>query len=269
MPNENEQFWNGIISEYLKKNPDTTSGKYTPPVNGFTPDAANGRQILNILFVVDVSGSMKGTRIASVNYALENLIKEMRDRQDMNSTIKIGILEFADYATWRTATPIPLEDYYWTSIEAQPWFTNYGVAFLELEKKLHKNAFMNPDMGEYFAPLILFISDGEPVDVEEYPKALEKLQANKWFQKSGRYAIAVGEEAKSPEVIETLAQFTGDQANVRYVDDGAELCDLIQFITVRASEVQTSMVVSDGAGTNSIFKDRDDTLFSSLYKKKE
>jgi hypothetical protein len=191
----------------------------------------------------------------------------MKKRDDLNSAIKVAILEFADMASWRTDRPIPLEDYMFIPITVQQSYTCYSSAFDELEKKLHKNGFMNPDMGDYFSPIILFISDGEPVDVDDYPKSLEKLQGNAWFRKSAKYAIAVGEEAKNFEIGRILAEFAGVKENVRYADEGMALCNLIEFITVRASEVQTSLASSTlggGSVSNSIFSDIDTSLFSTF-----
>ena len=264
MPTENNSIWDNLETSFFNDfgGADT---KDTPVAGNYTPQSVLNRQILNILFLIDVSGSMQGTRIAQVNYALENIFKELRSRDDMNSAIKVGIMEFSDIAKWTTPRPIPLEDYVFTQIQAQPYYTCYEKAFLELEKVLHRAEFMNPDLGEYFAPLILFITDGEPVDVEEYPAALNKLKRNKWFLKSSKYAIAVGEEAKNAETGRLLSQFTGVIENVRYADEGAALCNLIEFIAVRASEVQTSMVVDSGSTPTSIFTDRDSSLFSSIF----
>lgn len=262
---ENNNVWTNLESSFFN-DLGGNSTKDTPPVGDYVPQSTPNRQILNLLFVIDVSGSMRGARIAQVNYALENIFKELRTREDLNSSIKIGIMEFADNARWLTPRPIPLEDYVFTQIQAQPWYTCYSKAFVELEKKLHSTAFMNPDLGEYFAPLILFITDGEPVDVQEYPKALTILQSNKWFKKSAKYAIAVGDEAKNTETGRLLAQFTGVIENVRYADEGAALCNLIEFIAVRASEVQTS--VTDQGGSHPIFSTPDSSLFSSMFDSK-
>lgn len=266
MPKENNSIWKNLEDSYFK---DFGSPQDTPPVDDYSPKSSLNRQILNILFVIDVSGSMRGTRIAQVNYALENIFKELITREDMDAAIKIGIMEFSDNATWITPKPIPLEDYVFTQIQAQPWYTNYGKAFQALEQKLHSSAFMNPNLGEYFAPLILFITDGEPVDVKEYPAALQALKGNKWFKKSVKYAIAVGEEAKNAAIGKLLSQFTGVIENVRYADEGAALCKLIEFITVRASEVQTSILADGGDKSNSsIFADVDSSLFSSMFDSK-
>lgn len=265
MKKENNDIWTNLEESFFR-NQGGTSTKKTPSVNDYTPQSSRNRQILNILFMIDISGSMRGTRIAQVNYALENIFKELRTREDLNSSIKIGIMEFSDNARWVTPRPIPLDDYVFTQIQVEPWYTCYGKAFLELEKKLHSSAFMNPELGDYFAPLILFITDGEPVDVKEYPNDLAKLKNNKWFRKSAKYAIAVGEEAKNAETGRLLAQFTGVIENVRYADEGAALCNLIEFIAVRASEVQTSMISDGGSSpSGSIFTSRDSSLFNSMF----
>lgn len=267
MPKKNSGIWEGLESEFS-----SIFGEEdlfdTPPSYSYRPDIGSHRQILHILLMIDVSGSMAGTRIEQVNYALENIVKTMRNREDLYSAVKIGIMEFADKAVWVTPRPVPMEDYVFTPIQAQKWFTAYENAFFELEKKLHKAEFMNPDLGEYFAPLILFITDGEPTDEKEYPAALDKLKSNKWFQKSAKYAIAVGEEAKNEQIARLLMQFTGVRENVRYADEGERLCELIEFITVRASEVQTSMESGGPEPSKpktSIFNKPDSDLWSSIF----
>ena len=267
MAEEVSEFWQGLESEYFSVYGDENLTE-TQPFQGIISEESNNRMILNMIFIIDVSGSMRGIRIAQVNYALENIFKEMKGRDYLNSVIKVAIMEFADLASWKTVRPIPLDDYMFTPINVQQSYTCYSSAFDALENKLHKNEFMNPDLGEYYAPLILFISDGEPVDIDDYPKSLEKLKNNAWFKKSSKYAIAVGEEAKNAEIGNILFDFTGIKENVRYADEGVALCNLIEFIAVRASEVQTSLVSSTLGGgyrDDSIFSDVDGALFSNIF----
>ncbi len=263
------EYWSNLASEFFNEFGEE-SLQETVPVSQIKPMSSENRMILNIIFVIDVSGSMRGTRIAQVNYALENIFKELKNRDDLNSVVKVAIMEFCDVGIWKTPQPLLLEDFIFTPIDVKYAYTNYGNAFVELEKKLHKTEFFNPNLGEYFAPLILFISDGEPVDVNFYPSALEVLKNNPWFKRASKYAIAVGEEAKNMKVGSIMEQFTGIRENVRYADEGAALCDLIEFITIKASEVQTSMVSNtyNGAGgkqNNSVFDNVDNSLFSSLF----
>ena len=80
----------------------------------------------------------------------------------------------------------------------------------------------------------------------------------------------MGEDARTAEVVRLLSLFTQTEQNVRYADEGDALCSLIEFVAVRASEVQTSMVSSpaqesSGNHFSSIFADKDPSLFSSLF----
>ncbi len=226
------------------------------------------RQILNLLLVIDTSGSMRGNRIGQVNFALENVFKELRSQTNTNAQFKVGILEFNDGAQWVTPQPVPLDDFVFTRIEASPYLTQYGDAFKLLEEKLHRSEFMDPSKGEYFAPVIMFLTDGEPTDEMEYPVQLRKLQKNGWFRQSARYAIAVGEEARTAKVQQILTEFTENELNVRYADEGAALVQLIEFVAVRASMVQSTMVSTgpDRSESNSVFTQRDSSLFSSLVR---
>lgn len=264
-PVKDSDPWSELFGQ---KNSSPVSLDETPPAEQIRSTVADHRQILNIIFLIDVSGSMRGQRIAMVNNAMENIIKELRKRDELQSTIKISILEFSETARWVTTQPIPVQHFVFRQIEAQPWLTNYGPAFDALNAKLSRKAFMNPDMGEYFAPLILFVTDGEPTDVDSFPNALARLNRNGWFLSSSKYAIAVGEDARSQEVIKTLSLFAGIVTNVRYADEGEALCNLIEFITINASSILTSMVTSptDQKGyLSSVFTDNDPDLFSSMF----
>lgn len=271
MPTRNDDLWQNFNSEFfMDATPDETFSE-TIPSTEIRSTVADNRQILNILFIIDVSGSMRGQRIATVNTAMENIVQELRRRDDMNAIIKINIMEFCEQAQWVMNQPIPINDYDFTRLQVQPWITNYAPAFDLLNEKLSRKAFMNPDLGEYFAPLILFISDGEPTDPTEFPNALTRLSKNGWFKKSSKYAIAVGEEAKSQDVIRVLTMFAEDEKHVRYADEGEALCSLIEYVAIRASEVQTTMSStvnsSDKKQTDwsEIFDGKDQNLFSSMF----
>ena len=268
MPTENDSIWEGFESVFFR-DAGAESLSETEPSAGVRSTIADQRQILPILFLIDVSGSMRGQRIAQVNYALENIFKELRRRDDMQSVIKIGIMEFADEGRWVTPQPVLLDDFVFTQIEARQWGTLYSKAFDALNDKLRREGFMDPKLGEYFAPLILLVTDGEPMDENEYPAALARLQSNGWFRKSIKYAIAAGDEAKKPEVGRILSEFTGVRENVRFADEGEALCNLIEFIAIRASEVQTSLLSAGPQTTKaqeSIFADTDSSLFSSMFE---
>ena len=270
MANRMDELMRSFDSEFFQDMGNGEALVETVPASQVRSSVAENRQILHRILLIDVSGSMRGQRIAMVNNALENIIKELRRKDDLNAVIKLSVMEFSEDARWVTPQPIPIQDYVFRPLKAEPWLTNYAPAFLALDGKLSRKGFLDPNLGEYFAPLILFITDGEPSDVIDFPTALQKLDQNGWFRKSSKYAIAVGEDARTADVVRLLALFAQAEQNVRYADEGEALCSLIEFVAVRASEVQTSMVSSPapdqgGSGFSSIFSDRDPSLFSSLF----
>ena len=270
MANRMDELMRSFDSEFFQDMGNGEALVETVPASQVRSSVAENRQILHRILLIDVSGSMRGQRIAMVNNALENIIKELRRKDDLNAVIKLSVMEFSEDARWVTPQPIPIQDYVFRPLKAEPWLTNYAPAFLALDGKLSRKGFLDPNLGEYFAPLILFITDGEPSDVIDFPTALQKLDQNGWFRRSSKYAIAVGEDARTADVVRLLALFAQAEQNVRYVDEGEALCSLIEFVAVRASEVQTSMVSSPapdqgGSGFSSIFSDRDPSLFSSLF----
>lgn len=259
MPGDNSQYWVGKESVYESWEKADRGGRGKPTPSG------GKKRVLDILFIVDVSGSMEGPRIEQVNRAMGNIFGKLLQRDALRPIVRVGVMAFSDTARWLTARPAPLDKYAFTPLKAEPWYTCYSKAFLALEEKLHTAAFMAPEDGEHIPPLILFISDGEPVDVGEYPAALEALKQNRWFRKSAKYAVAVGPESRDPEVIRTLARFAGPVENVRYADGGGgSLSRLVEHIALRASEVQASGGVS---GEGSIFMKRDESLFDSMFDK--
>ena len=60
------------------------------------------RQELNLIFVIDNSGSMEGEKLGAVNNAIRDIMSIMPDIQEDTSDalIKISALTFSDDAKW-------------------------------------------------------------------------------------------------------------------------------------------------------------------------
>ena len=81
------------------------------------------RRTMTLFFLVDKSGSMQGSKIASVNDAIRNIIPVLRDISDSNpdAEIKIATLEFASDCQWMYGEPQSLGDFRWLDIRADGW----------------------------------------------------------------------------------------------------------------------------------------------------
>ena len=124
------------------------------------------RKVMTLFYIVDTSGSMCGSRIGTVNAAMEeciSLLKEVAQAND-DVEIKVAILAFSSGCYWITppSGPVGLEDIIWNDLQAGG-MTEFGGALYELDKKLSGNEYLKSQTGAY-APIILFLSDGGPTD---------------------------------------------------------------------------------------------------------
>ncbi len=203
------------------------------------------RRTMVLFFVVDCSGSMSGSKIGTVNTAIEEVIPELKDISESNADaqIKIATLQFSTGARWNESSPVPAEVFRWNYLDANG-LTDLGEACQQLNEKLSRNAFMSDTTGS-FAPAIFLLSDGAPTD--NYRHGLEKLKKNNWFKKAIKVAVAIGDDANTT----ILAEFTGNVESVITVHSPEALKKWIQFVSVRASEIgsKSSSVGSGSDGT--------------------
>ena len=190
------------------------------------------RRTMVLFFLVDTSGSMYGTKIGTVNTAIEEIIPELKDLSENNADaeIKIATLAFSTGAKWINSQPISAENFKWDHLEAMG-STDLGEACKQLNEKLSKNAFMSEATGS-FAPAIFLLSDGDPTD--NYKYGLDKLKENNWYKK----AITV----HTPEILKKW----------------------IQFVSVRASEIGSK---SASAGVGAVSKQEE--FINEIKEEKE
>ena len=201
------------------------------------------RRTMVLFFVIDTSGSMDGSKIGSVNTAIEEVIPSVREVSDENSDaqIKIAVLEFSSGATWITKSgPVEADQFRWNYLEAAG-VTDFGAACKTLNEKLSTKAFMQEATGS-FAPAIFLLSDGDPTD--DWQKQLGELKQNNWFKAAVKVAIAIGEDANK----DVLKEFTGSMEAVLEVHNTAMLKKMIKFVSVTASKVASKSSNVDGSG---------------------
>ncbi len=192
------------------------------------------RKILPIIYVIDTSGSMMGTRIAAVNQAMRETMEVLKEVSEKNPTaeLKIGVLQFASGASWVTSENelTFMEDFFWSDLEAGG-LTDLGSALDELYDKLSRSTFLDSKAG-YKVPVLIFISDGGPTD--NYKAALGKIAAtNDWYKAATKIAIAIDDESDTA----VLTEITGNSESVIKVTDMETLKKLIKVVSVTASMI--------------------------------
>ena len=199
------------------------------------------RKSLVIFFLIDTSGSMKGTKMGELNAVMEELIPEIRRVGEADTDVKIAVLTFSTNVMWMYSEPISIEDFEWTRLRADG-VTSMGAAFKELNIRMSRNSFLNsPSLS--FAPVIFLMTDGYPSD--NYKEGLAELQQNSWYKYGLKTALGSGKEADD----DMLAEFTGTKDTVVHAYSGGQLAHLIKVIAVTSSQIGSkSMTLSDDSG---------------------
>lgn len=211
------------------------------------------RQELNVLFVIDNSGSMEGEKLGAVNNAIRDVMSIMPEIQEdtADATIKISALKFSDSAQWVYSEPKEVSEFKWKDLSSAGG-TNLSLAYDELAKWLTKktNGGQMPDLGG-IAPIIILMTDGLPTSYD-WEKHLDTLKKKGWFKVALKYALAIGID--SDEAMDVLTKFTGNSETVLKVYTAEALRKVINVIAVTASKVKSNSasvgVGGSGAATN-------------------
>ena len=209
------------------------------------------RRKMTLFFVIDTSGSMCGSKIGSVNDAIENVLPMIGEISDENpdAEINVAALEFSTGTRWLYDEPKDAKEFIWQKVEADG-LTSLGEACEELNKKLSRNGgFMSSPSG-CFAPAIILLSDGGPTD--DFHGGLSKLKANNWFKNAIKVAIAIGDDADK----DVLTQFTGTNEAVFTVHNIEALKQIIRVVAVTSSQIGSkSSTAGDTTKQEQVIKD--------------
>ena len=201
------------------------------------------RRTMVLFFVIDTSSSMNGSKIGSVNTAIQEVIPAVKEvaNQNTQAEVKIAALEFSSGARWITENgPIEAGQFNWNFLNAEVPSTDLGAACKELDSKLSSKAFLKEATGS-FAPAIFILSDGMPND--EWERPLAELWENNWFKVAVKVAVAIGDDADK----DVLEKFTGKAERVIEVHNAKVLKQMIKFVSINATKFGTKGGKVDGS----------------------
>ena len=198
------------------------------------------RKLLPVFCVLDIPMSMDEEQITRVNTIMLEMVDLLREKANKlySSELRIAVLQSYGTSQWLTDGLISPEDFSWQGLKASG-ASNFGNTLNELNNKLSRAQFLVSEVG-FKAPVIIFMSDGEPTD--DYESALNKIKSNnKWFQVATKIAIAVGDDAN----IQVLQKIAGNKEAVIKVDDLETLKKLIRVVSVTASMIGSKSKTED------------------------
>ena len=148
------------------------------------------RRQLHVILALDCSGSMRGSKIASLNYAIRAALPELRNVAADNPEVDVRLraVQFATDVSWHIAEPVPVDSLEWTDLMADGE-TNMGAALVLIAGNLSQTTLP----GRQLPPVLVLASDGYPSD--DIEAGLAALLGSYYGERAIRVAIAIGSDA--------------------------------------------------------------------------
>lgn len=180
---------------------------------------------LEIIFLIEASASMQGSKIGMINAAIEELIPEIRDIAETRPESKINIrcISYASGSQWRCLEHIPAQTFRWEYLDAEGR-CDLGSGILRLNKFLEES---NMSVNTHYRPVIFLFNASTPTDNTKY--ALFKISETEWYKRALKVGVLIGDGACE----DIVKQFTGNARNVMSVYTPEALKKWINFFETR------------------------------------
>jgi uncharacterized protein YegL len=144
---------------------------------------------LHFFWILDCSGSMAGSKIQLLNFAIREFIPELQNRAKENPEVQILIraITVSSVAHWHIEVPTPLAYFKWQDVHAD------GSRAMGQAMALLAEALTIEAMGHRaLTPVLVLVSGGAPTD--DFDGGLKKLLEQPWARKAVRIGIAIGDD---------------------------------------------------------------------------
>jgi uncharacterized protein YegL len=193
MPGEEQISVSGLDIQHMK-------------TGSIMPGGGVARRPLHVILIADCSGSMAGTRIQSLNFAIGDMIQHFASwEREQEKRILIRAVAFADQPRWHIFEPMPAANMTWKALSVVPrGRTNMAPAF-----RMVAEALAADQASRGLRPVLVLITDGLPTDLPaDFDVGLQTLLAVPAGRDAMRIAVAIGNKARS----EALTKFIGNSS---------------------------------------------------------
>ena len=214
---------------------------------------------LPVFLLLDVSGSMAGQKIGTVNVALKEMIDSFRNIENPKGVVELCLITFGNNRAEviRPLSRIGPNDNYDLSAMGD---TPMGKSFDQVVSLIED---YNVVSSRSYAPTIVLISDGNPTDYDAEGKTAQdimmwdriiKVHTSPRTSKAMRLAMGIGDDLN----VNVLKAFIGNQDHpVIRARDNATISKFFEWVTMSVSvrsvsENPNNLVTAD---TGEIFDD--------------
>jgi len=199
---------------------------------------------LPVILLLDVSGSMSGEKIFSLNNAVKEMLRVFANETSTQAELNVCIITFDDVA--KLHTPLqPASKIHWADFNAIG-MTALGAA-LDMARNIIENKETIPSRA--YRPVVVLVSDGEPND-KGWEEKLNRFVNEGRTSKCDRFAMGIGSADE-----QVLKSFINDEnKKVFHAQDAGTINKFFKFITM------STLQRSRSASPNEIIKYLPDNL---------
>jgi len=197
------------------------------------------RRPLPVILLLDVSGSMYGGKINSLNLAVKEMIRSFSEEESTKAEINVGIITFGSNTQLHTDMQ-PAKNIEWTDMEADG-MTPLGKALQEAKNLIEDK---NKIPSKSYRPTVVLVSDGYPND--NWEGILDEFINEGRTSKCDKWALGIGEDAD----FDMLEKFINDrEKKVFKAEDASQVIKFFRFITMsttaRSKNVNPNQIVQE------------------------
>ncbi|MBU0684581.1 MAG: VWA domain-containing protein [Candidatus Thermoplasmatota archaeon] len=177
---------------------------------------------LPVYLLLDVSDSMTGEKIATLNRAAKEMIETFAQEERMENEILVSIITFGGEARLHLP-PTKASSITWANLEADG-MTPLGAA-MTIAKGVVEDKKVTPSRA--YRPTIVLVSDGQPNDKWRPP--LDDFISNGRSAKCDRMAMAIGPDADEDVLTRFIA---GTQHQLFYAEHASQIPKFFEYVTI-------------------------------------
>ena len=208
-----------------------------------------------VMLLLDVSGSMAGDKINTLNSSLREMLKTFVS--ETNTLIKVAIITFGLNGAKQICDFVNSDTIEFKNLQADGG-TPLGEA-LTLAKNIIEDTNQTPKRA--YRPIVVLVSDGAPNDEWEQP--LEDFIKEGRTSKTQRLALAIGSDADK----DMLKMFIEGSANGRLFvaedGDATKIVDFFKFVT------QSTLTVSQKIPKKPLLNNNNENIKTETKEQKE
>lgn len=178
---------------------------------------------LPVFLLLDVSGSMSGTKIDTLNQCVKEMIKDFQNERMSEVALKLCVITFGGAGAKLHTELAPLKDVVFEDLQASG-MTPMGAALTMASNIINDREKVT---SKGYRPVVVLVSDGYPNDSWEQP--LEEFVNGKRTSKCEKWALGIGDGYDA----NMLQRFLGDSdKKVFDASVAKEITKFFKFVTL-------------------------------------